>query len=42
VGYVNAHATATPPATENESQAIEAVFGEHALSGDLKVSAPSR
>ena len=38
VGYVNAHATATPAGDGNESQAIEAVFGEHALSGDLKVS----
>jgi 3-oxoacyl-[acyl-carrier-protein] synthase II len=38
VGYVNAHATATPAGDGNESKAIEAVFGEHALSGDLKVS----
>jgi len=38
VGYVNAHATSTPAGDGNESQAIEQVFGEHALSGDLKVS----
>jgi len=38
VGYVNAHATATPAGDGNESQAIEAVFGEHALSHTLKVS----
>jgi 3-oxoacyl-[acyl-carrier-protein] synthase II len=38
VGYVNAHATATPAGDGNESQAIEAVFGEHALSHKLKVS----
>ncbi|MDE3199711.1 MAG: beta-ketoacyl-ACP synthase II [Acidobacteriota bacterium] len=38
VGYVNAHATSTPAGDGNESLAIEKVFGEHALSGDLKVS----
>ncbi len=38
VGYVNAHATATPAGDGNESQAIEAIFGEHALSHKLKVS----
>jgi len=38
VGYINAHATATPAGDGNESQAIEAVFGEHALSRKLKVS----
>jgi 3-oxoacyl-[acyl-carrier-protein] synthase II len=38
VGYVNAHATSTPAGDGNESQAIEAVFGEHALSHKLKVS----
>jgi 3-oxoacyl-[acyl-carrier-protein] synthase II len=39
VGYVNAHATSTPAGDGNESQAIEGVFGEHALSGRLKISA---
>jgi 3-oxoacyl-[acyl-carrier-protein] synthase II len=38
VGYINAHATATPAGDGNESKAIEAVFGEHALSHKLKVS----
>jgi len=38
VGYINAHATATPAGDGNESRAIEAVFGEHALSHKLKVS----
>jgi 3-oxoacyl-[acyl-carrier-protein] synthase II len=38
VGYVNAHATSTPAGDGNESQAIEVVFGEQALSGKLKVS----
>lgn len=37
VGYINAHATSTA-ADSNESRAIELVFGEHALSGKLKVS----
>ena len=39
VGYVNAHATSTPAGDGNESQAIEGVFGERALSGALKISA---
>jgi len=38
VGYINAHATSTPAGDGNESRAIELVFGEHALSGDLKIS----
>lgn len=38
VGYVNAHATSTPAGDGNESKAIELVFGQHALSGALKVS----
>jgi 3-oxoacyl-[acyl-carrier-protein] synthase II len=38
VGYINAHATATPAGDGNESQAIETVFGEHALSRKLKIS----
>jgi 3-oxoacyl-[acyl-carrier-protein] synthase II len=38
VGYVNAHATSTPAGDGNESQAIAAVFGEHATSKALKVS----
>lgn len=38
VGYVNAHATSTPAGDGNESKAVELVFGEHALSGALKVS----
>jgi 3-oxoacyl-[acyl-carrier-protein] synthase II len=38
VGYINAHATATPAGDGNESQAIEAVFGEHATSKNLKIS----
>jgi 3-oxoacyl-[acyl-carrier-protein] synthase II len=37
VGYINAHATSTS-ADSNESQAIEAVFGEHALGRKLKIS----
>ena len=39
VGYINAHATSTPAGDGNESRAIEAVFGEYALSGALKISA---
>jgi len=38
VGYINAHATSTPAGDGNESRAIELVFGEHALSGALKIS----
>jgi 3-oxoacyl-[acyl-carrier-protein] synthase II len=38
VGYINAHATATPAGDGNESLAIEKVFGEHALSHTLKIS----
>ncbi len=39
VGYINAHATSTPAGDGNESRAIEGVFGEHALSGTVKISA---
>ncbi len=39
VGYINAHATSTPAGDGNESQAIEGVFGDHARSGALKISA---
>jgi 3-oxoacyl-[acyl-carrier-protein] synthase II len=39
VGHINAHATSTPAGDGNESQAIEGVFGEQALSGALKISA---
>jgi len=38
IGYINAHATSTPAGDGNESQAIEAVFAEHALSHKLKIS----
>jgi 3-oxoacyl-[acyl-carrier-protein] synthase II len=38
VGYVNAHATSTPAGDGNESQAIEQVFGERALTHKLKIS----
>jgi 3-oxoacyl-[acyl-carrier-protein] synthase II len=39
IDYVNAHATSTPIGDGNESRAVEVVFGEHALSHKLKVSA---
>ena len=38
VGYINAHATATPAGDGNESKAIEIVFGEYATSHKLKIS----
>lgn len=39
VDYVNAHGTATPLGDKVETQAVKAVFGEHATSGKLWLSA---
>eukprot|EP00899_Mesostigma_viride_P015073 jgi/Mesvir1/23567/Mv18264-RA.1 len=38
VGYINAHATSTPNGDVAEWKAIEAVFGDRAIAGDLPVS----
>lgn len=38
IGYINAHGTSTPAGDIEESQAIEAVFGEHARSKRLWIS----
>jgi 3-oxoacyl-[acyl-carrier-protein] synthase II len=39
VDYVNAHGTATPLGDKVETQAMKAVFGEHARAGKLWISA---